>query len=243
MTVRAAAEGSSTSSMASPATANAKVARKKPNATLVTPDRTNVRITRGESCELASCRPTRVIAKTTPTKVSIDEAITPSMVSAVEVLIVRPRPQSAGSPTTWGCATTTATSTPPTTSSRGMNQKPSRTHSDVRTLRCAQWDPAANACMRPCWPDSRRRATRAVSAMERTRSGGPPCRTQPTGGRDSRPVRCGGRAGGQTATLTGKVTIQPSVASRTAQPARVMTQRRRRLWSLVLMPAKNSTTA
>ena len=76
--------------MASPVTAKAKVARKKPNATLVTPDRTNVRITRGESCELASCRPTRVIAKTTPTNVSIDEAITPSMVSAVEVRIVLP---------------------------------------------------------------------------------------------------------------------------------------------------------
>ena len=162
VTVRAAAEGSTTSSKASPMTAKAKVARKKPNASLVTPDRTNVRMTRGESCELASCRPTRVIAKTTPTNVSIDEDITPSMVSAVEVRTVLPRPQSGGSPTTSGCATTTAVRTPPRTSSRGMNQNRSRTHSDSRTRRCAQRDPTVNACIWPCWPGSRRRAKRST---------------------------------------------------------------------------------
>ena len=53
----------------------------------------------------------------------------------------------------------------------------------------------------------------------------------------------GNVSGAHTFTLTGNVAIQASAPRRTAQPARVMTQRRRRLWSLVLMPAKNSTTA
>ena len=75
-TVRDAAAVSSTLSNAIPVTANAKVARKTPKAVLVTSDRTKVRMTRGESWELASWSPTRVIAKTTPTKVSIEDAIT-----------------------------------------------------------------------------------------------------------------------------------------------------------------------
>jgi hypothetical protein len=47
----------------------------------------------------------------------------------------------------------------------------------------------------------------------------------------------------QTARLTGKVAIQTSAPTRTAQPTSVITQRRRWSRSLVLMPAKNSTTA
>ena len=75
-TVREAAAGVSTLSKARAVNANVNAARKTPNAVLVTAERTKVRITLGDSCELASCRATRVIAKTTPTKVSIEEAMT-----------------------------------------------------------------------------------------------------------------------------------------------------------------------
>ena len=88
--------------MASPVMAKANVARNTPNATLVTPERTKVRITRGESCELASWCPTRVIAKTTPTNVSMEAAITWSKVSAVEVRTAWPCPRSRGRPMTSG---------------------------------------------------------------------------------------------------------------------------------------------
>ena len=75
-TVREAAAGVSTLSKARAVSANANAARKTPNAVLVTAERTKVRITRGDSCELASCSATSVIAKTTPTNVSIEEAMT-----------------------------------------------------------------------------------------------------------------------------------------------------------------------
>ena len=144
-TVRDAAAASSTLSKARPVTAKAKVARKMPKAALVTPERTKVRITRGESWELASCRPTRVIAKTTPTKVSIDEAITCSMVSAVLIRTTRPRSQSVPRPSRSGRHTTTAVSTPATTSTAGIDQKRSRTHSFRRTSRCTQCGPVGSA--------------------------------------------------------------------------------------------------
>ncbi len=151
-TVRDAAATSSTLSKASPVTAKAKVARKMPNAVLVTPERTKVRITRGESCELASCRPTRVIAKTTPTKVSIDEAITCSIVSAVWIRTTRPRSQSVPKPSRSGRHTTTAVSTPATTRTAGIDQKRSRTHSFKRTNRCCQCGPVGNARTAPPAP-------------------------------------------------------------------------------------------
>lgn len=47
----------------------------------------------------------------------------------------------------------------------------------------------------------------------------------------------------QTWRLIGKVAIQVMALNRTRQPATVRTHRRRRLLSLVLTPAKNSTTA
>ena len=47
----------------------------------------------------------------------------------------------------------------------------------------------------------------------------------------------------QMSRLTGKVAIQAIVVTKTRQPVRVRTQRRRRLPILVLMPAKNRTMA
>jgi hypothetical protein len=61
-----------------------------PKASLVTPDRTNIRSTRGDSCELASCSATSVSVKTTPTKVSVDGAMIPSSADA--------SPESTGTP-------------------------------------------------------------------------------------------------------------------------------------------------
>ena len=70
--------------------AYANVARNSPKASFVMPDRTNVRITRGESWALASWRATSVIVKTTPTKVSIDAAMMPKSASAEPALTGRP---------------------------------------------------------------------------------------------------------------------------------------------------------
>ena len=93
---------SSTLSKAIAVTAKANVARKTPKAVLVIADRTNVRMTRGDSCELASWSPTSVIAKTTPTKVSIEDAITCSIVFAVRIRATWPRSQSSGRPSRSG---------------------------------------------------------------------------------------------------------------------------------------------
>src|SRR6188472_419476 len=144
-TVREAAATSSTLSKASPVTAKANVARKTPNAIFVIAERTNVRMTRGDSCELASWSPTRVIAKTTPTKVSIDDAITCSIVSAVRIRTTRPRSQSVGSPSRSGLQTTTAVSTPASTRTAGIDQNRSRTHSLHRTNRYAKRGPGTSA--------------------------------------------------------------------------------------------------
>ena len=94
-----------------------------------------VRITRGDSWELASCRPTSVIAKTTPTKVSIEEAITCSRAPAVLGRTVLPRSQSEGRPSRSGRDTATAISTLPAIRASGMDQNRSRTHSFMRTRR------------------------------------------------------------------------------------------------------------
>ncbi len=144
-TVRDAAAVSSTLSNAIPVTAKAKVARKMPKAVLVTFERTNVRMTRGESCELASWRPTRVIAKTTPTKVSMEDAITSSIVFAVRIRTTWPRSQLAGRPSRSGRDTTTARSTPASTRAAGIDQNRSRTHSLRRTRRYSWAVPTGSA--------------------------------------------------------------------------------------------------
>ena len=151
-TVRDAAAVLSTLSNAIPVTAKAKVARKTPKAVLVTFDRTNVRMTRGESCELASWSPTRVIAKTTPTKVSMEDAITCSIVFAVRIRTTWPRSQSVGRPSRSGRETTTAMSTPASTRATGIDQNRSRTHSLRRTRRYSQEVPTGSArtCPRRC---------------------------------------------------------------------------------------------
>ena len=144
-TVREAAAGSSTLSKAKAVTAKANVARKTPKAVLVIAERTNVRMTRGDSCALASWRATSVIAKTTPTKVSIEDAITCSSAFAVLGRATLPSPQSSGRPNSSGAETTTPISTPATISARGIDQNRSRTHSAHRTGWCAHRDPAGSA--------------------------------------------------------------------------------------------------
>ena len=143
--MREAAAALSTLSKAKAVSANAKLARKTPNAVLVTGERTNVRRTRGDSCALASWRATSVIAKTTPTKVSIEDAITCSNASAVLVRARFPKPQSSGRPNSSGRDTTTPISTPATISATGIDQNRSRTHSPQRTGWCAHRDPAGRA--------------------------------------------------------------------------------------------------
>ena len=144
-TVREAAAGLSMLSKAIAVTAKAKMARKTPKAVFVTPDRTNVRMTRGESWALASWSPTRVIAKTTPTKVSIEDAITCSNVFAVRALTMWPRSQSTGRPSRPGRETTTAMRMPASTRATGIDQNRSRTHSLRRTRRCAHGAPPGSA--------------------------------------------------------------------------------------------------
>ena len=53
-----------------------------PKASLVTPDRINVLMTRGDACELASWRATSVSVKTTARNVRVAEAMMPSTVAA-----------------------------------------------------------------------------------------------------------------------------------------------------------------
>ena len=111
------------------------VARNSPKATFVMPDRTNVRITRGESWALASWRATSVIVKTTPTKVSIDAAMMPKSASAELALTGRPPPTAASPGIESTLETANPTATPATSSAVGTTQNRSRTHSCASTTR------------------------------------------------------------------------------------------------------------
>src|SRR5215212_3750026 len=115
--------------------AYANVARNSPNASLVTPDRTNVRITRGESCALANCKATSVIVKTTPTNVSIDAAMMPKSDSAEPALTGRPPPALSSPAIESALETATPTPTPATSNAVGTTQNRSRTHSLASTIR------------------------------------------------------------------------------------------------------------
>src|SRR5215212_9592691 len=104
--------------------AYANVARNKPKASFVTLDRTNVRITRGDSWELANCKATRVIVKTTPTKVSIDAAMMPRSASAEPALTGRPPPTFASPGIESALETATPTAIPTTQQRSWNNPKP-----------------------------------------------------------------------------------------------------------------------
>ena len=120
----------------------ANAASSVPNATRVMPDRTNVLITRGDSCELASCRETRVRVNTTPRKVSV----APAMLSR------KPLPQdaSAGRPPR-EChrappsAVSTASPVPATSRTAGITQNRPRIHSPAQRTRYPADDTAGSA--------------------------------------------------------------------------------------------------
>src|SRR5580693_2617221 len=105
-------------------------------------DLTNVLITRGDSCELASCKATRVSVNTTPRKVSVAAA----MFSRKPLLQLAsagkpPQPPSAPGP----AAISTASPVPKASSTAGTTQNRSRTHSAAQRSRYSLDDTAASA--------------------------------------------------------------------------------------------------
>jgi hypothetical protein len=112
----------------------------------VIPDRTNVRITRGESWALANWRATSVIVKTTPTKVSIDAAMMPRSASAEPALTGRPPPTLSSPGIESAIETATPTAIPATSNAVGTTQNRSRSHSCASTNRNLFLDSGRSAC-------------------------------------------------------------------------------------------------
>ena len=106
-----------------------------PKATLVTPERTKFRITRGDSWELASWRATRVRVNTTPRKVSVDDAMMPRKPAASPGVTEKPVRQAAGTPSVRACTVRTASTAPATSSTAGMTQNRSRIRSRAHSTR------------------------------------------------------------------------------------------------------------
>src|SRR5215211_2543013 len=125
--------------------AYANVARNSPNASFVMPDRTKVRITRGDSWALANCRATSVIVKTTPTKVSIDAAIMPRSASAEPALTGKPPPTLSTPGIESALETATPTASPAASNAVGTTQNRSLTHSWTSTTRSPFLDSGRSA--------------------------------------------------------------------------------------------------
>ncbi len=106
-----------------------------PKATLVTPERTKLRITRGDSWELASCRATSVSVNTTPRNVSVEDAMMPRKPAASPGPTEKPLRQAAGTPIWRASTVSTASTAPDTSSTAGMTQNRSRTRSRVHSRR------------------------------------------------------------------------------------------------------------
>jgi hypothetical protein len=117
------------------ATENEKVASKMPKAALVTPDLTNIRSTRGESWELASCRATRVSVKTTPRNVSVDVATIPRTLAASPGLTGGPTRRATGTPRLRALTVTAARPAPATRNRAGITQKLSASRSAAQARR------------------------------------------------------------------------------------------------------------
>jgi len=106
-----------------------------PKATLVTPERTKLRITRGDSWELASWRATRVRVNTTPRKVSVEDAMMPRKPAASPGATKKPVRQAAGTPSVRASTVSTASTAPATSSIAGMTQNRSRIRSRAHSTR------------------------------------------------------------------------------------------------------------
>ncbi len=135
-----------------------------PNATLVMPDLTNVLITLGDSCELASCSATRVSVNTTPRKVSVAAA----MLSRKPLLQLASAGKPPQEPTNPGpAAVSTASPVPRASSTAGITQNRSRTHSPAQRSRYPPDDTAASASTGggpPYWSAVRMQPPRARAA-------------------------------------------------------------------------------
>jgi hypothetical protein len=102
---------------------------------LVTPDRTNIRTTRGESWELASCSATSVSVNTTPRNVSVDDATMPSTLEVSPALTRGPTRSSPPRPRLPALAVTAARPAPTASSSAGTGQKLSASRSWAQARR------------------------------------------------------------------------------------------------------------
>lgn len=101
------------------------VATSKPITTWLSRSRMNQRITRGDSCELASCRLTMVSEKITPAVVMVAPAIVDSMVVATPLSILS-RKRGAGPMLRSAMRVAIASSMPPSTISSGSANRLSR---------------------------------------------------------------------------------------------------------------------
>ena len=152
-----------------------KVAMNVPSATLVDVARTNVRVTRGENCWLASWSATSVIENTTPRNVRIAVAIVARMSLAAPGL---PTHQGVSDASTemWSSRTRRRkpTTIAPTRKSVGMSQNESLTTSPRRTSRKRRFGGRiARFSMEPRQHDRTDRRTRAHATPRRLPRGTP----------------------------------------------------------------------